>query len=105
VVIKRSGDAHVRRTKNCAVPVGHEQIIALVQAVGACLYWVVSIYVSSEDGLLVACSYQLRGLSRPSPALPEGGSYAGPLHSWLLRYVVVDWVLVQVAIERRQETL
>jgi len=83
VVIEWVGIAHVRRTKNCAVPVGHEQVIALVQAVGACLYNIVSIYVSRETGLLVACSYQLQGLSRPSPALPEGGSYAEPLHSWL----------------------
>ena len=30
--------AHVRWTKNCTIPVCHEQIIAFVQAVGTCLY-------------------------------------------------------------------
>ena len=95
----------MRGTKDCAVPVGHEQVIALIQTVGACLYRIVSIYVSRKAGLLIASPYQLQGLSRPSPALPEGGSYAEPLHSWLLRDVVIGWVLVQVAIERRQETL
>lgn len=95
----------MRGTKDSAVPVGHEQVIALVQAIGACLYCIVSIYIPRKAGLLVASSYQLQGLSRPSPALPEDGSYAEPLHSWLLRDVVVDWVLVQVGAERRQETL
>jgi hypothetical protein len=95
----------VRRTKNCAVPVGHEQVIALVQAVRACLYCSVSIYVSLKAGLLIAFPYQLQGLSRPSPTPPEGGSYAGPLHSWFLRDVVVDWVVIEVGISRRRETL
>ena len=95
----------MRGTKDSAVPVGHEQVIALVQAIGACLYCIVSIYIPRKAELLVASSYQLQGLSRPSPALPADGSYAEPLHSWLLRYVVVDSVLVQDVAERRQETL
>lgn len=98
IMIKREGDAHVGRTKNSAVPVGHEQVIALVQAVGACLCRIVSIYVCRKAGLLIASSYQRRDLSRPSPALPEGGSYAGPLHSYLLRDAVVEWVLIVDAI-------
>lgn len=92
IVMKWPGDAHVRGTKNCAVPVGHKQVIALVQAVGARLYRTVSIYVSRKTTLLIVSSYQLQDLSRPSRALPEGGSYAGPLHSWLLRDVVVGRV-------------
>ena len=93
-MIQWAADTHVRRAKNCAVPVGHEQVIALVQAVGACLYRIVSTYVPRKHGLLAAFAYQLQGLSRPSPALPADGSYAGPLHSWLWGYVVVGWVLV-----------
>lgn len=36
------GNAHVRRTEDCAVPVGHEKVIALVQTVRACLFAIVS---------------------------------------------------------------
>jgi hypothetical protein len=35
----------VRWAEDCAVPVGHEKIIALVQAVGACLCVIVSLLV------------------------------------------------------------
>lgn len=37
--------SHVRWAEDCAVPVGHEKIIALVQTVGACLYAIVSLLV------------------------------------------------------------
>ena len=53
--------SHVRRAEDCAVPVGHEKIIALVQAVGACLCEVTLLLVEGVSSLarlrLHACMY------------------------------------------------
>jgi hypothetical protein len=111
VVVVCSGSSrvcsHVRRAEDCAVPVGHEKIIALVQAVGACLCFVALLLVEKCFSRKVArvharrswdCPYRLRGLSRPSPALPAGGSYAVLLRSWLCWWGVIGklfWVLVR----------
>lgn len=57
----------MRRAKDCAVPVGHEQVVTLVQAIGACLCRIVSAYVS-QGWAMFEYVYQLPGLSRPSPA-------------------------------------
>ena len=51
----------MRRAEDCAVPVGHEKIIALVQAVGACLCEVTLLLVEGVSSLarlrLHACMY------------------------------------------------
>lgn len=97
----------MRRAEDCAVPVGHEKIIAFVQAVGACLClveFVVSGSVPLERlhcdcthaCMHAECPYRLRDLSRPSPTLPAGGSYAVLLRSWLCRWVVIGelWLVL-----------
>jgi len=111
VVVRARVCSHVRWAEDCAVPVGHEKIIALVQAVRACLCSIALLLVESVSRVTrlhacmyadcgTGCMYRLRDLSRPSPALPAGGSYAVLLHSWF-RYACGSggwfWVLVLVS--------
>jgi hypothetical protein len=66
------GCSHVRRAEDCAVPVGHEKIIAFVQAVGArlCLGRMVVSGIVSLARLHCICTHacsQTVGLSVPAP--------------------------------------
>jgi hypothetical protein len=52
-----------------------------------------SVHMFRAAGQWVVYVYQLPSPSRPSPALPAGGSYAVPLHSWL-------WLMLRCSLER-----
>lgn len=81
----RSGYTHVRRAKNRAVPVGHEQVIALVQAVGTCLYRIVSEVFRKAGGISVC-------LPAPRPFSPfSSSSSRRKLRGTFALIVVAGW--------------
>lgn len=70
----------MRRAEDRAVPVGHQQIVAVVKSIGACLC------LRSVFGMRLTAMrpYQRRDPSLPSQAPPAGGSYAVLWHPLLL---------------------
>lgn len=57
----------VRWAKDCASPIGHHQVVAILKTVGTCLCAQQS--ASRPAVVLEATAYLLRDLSRPSRAL------------------------------------
>lgn len=56
---------HVRWTEDGAVPVCHEEVVAFIETVGACLWGAVSVVDTTEKW---QTTYLLPSLSRPSRA-------------------------------------
>jgi hypothetical protein len=67
---------YMRRPQDGSIPIRHQQIISILETIGACLWSLVNLF--ARTWYPTARPYQHPCLSPPSPAPPEVGSCAVP---------------------------